>query len=30
MTCKLSRELEWEPKLVHVLALDRDLGELEP
>jgi hypothetical protein len=29
MTCKLSRELEWEPQLVHVLALDQDLGKLE-
>jgi hypothetical protein len=30
MTWKLSREFEWEPQLVHVLALDRDPGELEP
>jgi hypothetical protein len=30
MTCKLSRELEWEPQLVQVVALERDLGKLEP
>jgi hypothetical protein len=30
MTCKLSHELEWEPQLVQVVALEQDPGELEP
>jgi hypothetical protein len=30
MTCKLSRELWWEPLLLQVVALERDPSELEP